>query len=82
MHASGDWRLGANFFSKEFILNYVMATYSKPQVIHFGFNFYFPSLSVNIHFKCVAHFTQLWQSSYGIIWFYCLQVIVIEGFNS
>ncbi|KAL9261591.1 3-hydroxyisobutyryl-CoA hydrolase 1-like protein [Drosera capensis] len=28
----GDWRLGANFFWKEFILNYVMATYSKTQV--------------------------------------------------
>ncbi|RVW87655.1 3-hydroxyisobutyryl-CoA hydrolase 1 [Vitis vinifera] len=28
----GDWRLGAKFFWKEFILNYVMATYSKPQV--------------------------------------------------
>ncbi|XWS65724.1 hypothetical protein CRYUN_Cryun05aG0138200 [Craigia yunnanensis] len=29
---SGDWRAGANFFSKEFTLNYLMATYSKPQV--------------------------------------------------
>ncbi|GAB2221349.1 hypothetical protein Droror1_Dr00012524 [Drosera rotundifolia] len=28
----GDWRLGASFFWKEFILNYVMATYSKTQV--------------------------------------------------
>ncbi|OMO95577.1 Crotonase superfamily [Corchorus capsularis] len=26
------WRAGANFFSKEFTLNYLMATYSKPQV--------------------------------------------------
>ncbi|KAL2901864.1 3-hydroxyisobutyryl-CoA hydrolase 1 [Bienertia sinuspersici] len=28
----GDWRLGANFFRKEFTLNYLMATYRKPQV--------------------------------------------------
>ncbi|KAL2461002.1 3-hydroxyisobutyryl-CoA hydrolase 1 [Abeliophyllum distichum] len=28
----GHWKLGANFFRREFILNYVMATYSKPQV--------------------------------------------------
>ncbi|CAO2820245.1 unnamed protein product [Amaranthus hypochondriacus] len=28
----GNWRLGANFFQKEFILNYIMATYRKPQV--------------------------------------------------
>ncbi|KAL7204018.1 hypothetical protein ACSBR2_017143 [Camellia fascicularis] len=28
----GNWKLGAKFFQKEFILNYVMATYSKPQV--------------------------------------------------
>lgn len=28
----GNWRLGAKFFWKEFTLNYVMATYSKPQV--------------------------------------------------
>ncbi|GLT89300.1 hypothetical protein SLE2022_072880 [Rubroshorea leprosula] len=28
----GDWKLGANFFSKEYILNYLMATYRKPQV--------------------------------------------------
>ncbi|XP_021721297.1 3-hydroxyisobutyryl-CoA hydrolase 1-like isoform X2 [Chenopodium quinoa] len=30
--SKGDWRLGASFFQKEFILNYVMATYKKPQV--------------------------------------------------
>ena len=29
----GDWRKGAYFFQKEFILNYLMATFSKPQVI-------------------------------------------------
>ncbi|KAH9733654.1 3-hydroxyisobutyryl-CoA hydrolase 1 [Citrus sinensis] len=28
----GDWISGAKFFSKEFILNYLMATYTKPQV--------------------------------------------------
>ncbi|PSS24563.1 3-hydroxyisobutyryl-CoA hydrolase [Actinidia chinensis var. chinensis] len=28
----GNWKLGATFFQKEFILNYLMATYSKPQV--------------------------------------------------
>ncbi|KAB1225066.1 3-hydroxyisobutyryl-CoA hydrolase 1 [Morella rubra] len=28
----GNWRLGAKFFSKEFILNYIMATYRKNQV--------------------------------------------------
>ncbi|KAL1202629.1 3-hydroxyisobutyryl-CoA hydrolase 1 [Cardamine amara subsp. amara] len=28
----GNWRLGAKFFSDEYILNYTMATYSKPQV--------------------------------------------------
>ncbi|XP_050385912.1 3-hydroxyisobutyryl-CoA hydrolase 1-like isoform X2 [Argentina anserina] len=28
----GNWRLGANFFRKEFTLNYLLATYSKPQV--------------------------------------------------
>ncbi|KAJ9159705.1 hypothetical protein P3X46_025184 [Hevea brasiliensis] len=28
----GDWKLGAKFFAKEYILNYVMATYAKPQV--------------------------------------------------
>ncbi|KDP32479.1 hypothetical protein JCGZ_13404 [Jatropha curcas] len=28
----GNWRLGANFFEKEYMLNYVMATYTKPQV--------------------------------------------------
>ncbi|XVE65997.1 hypothetical protein DITRI_Ditri08aG0045900 [Diplodiscus trichospermus] len=30
--STGDWRAGANFFLKEFTLNYIMATYSKPQV--------------------------------------------------
>ncbi|XP_040994865.1 3-hydroxyisobutyryl-CoA hydrolase 1-like [Juglans microcarpa x Juglans regia] len=28
----GDWRFGANYFRKEFLLNYIMATYRKPQV--------------------------------------------------
>ncbi|EXB70675.1 3-hydroxyisobutyryl-CoA hydrolase 1 [Morus notabilis] len=28
----GNWRLGADFFRKEFTLNYLIATYSKPQV--------------------------------------------------
>ncbi|KAG8485812.1 hypothetical protein CXB51_019159 [Gossypium anomalum] len=28
---AGGWRAGANFFMKEFSLNYLMATYSKPQ---------------------------------------------------
>ncbi|KAL6130411.1 hypothetical protein ACLB2K_068790 [Fragaria x ananassa] len=28
----GNWRSGAHFFRKEFTLNYLMATYSKPQV--------------------------------------------------
>nr|QWJ73355.1 3-hydroxyisobutyryl-CoA hydrolase 1-2 [Isatis tinctoria] len=28
----GKWRLGADFFSDEYTLNYVMATYSKPQI--------------------------------------------------
>ncbi|KAI4371880.1 hypothetical protein MLD38_010177 [Melastoma candidum] len=28
----GDWKPGARFFSKEFCLNFLMATYSKPQV--------------------------------------------------
>ncbi|GAB4862037.1 3-hydroxyisobutyryl-CoA hydrolase 1 [Ancistrocladus abbreviatus] len=28
----GNWRFGANFFRKEFTLNYVMAAYSKTQV--------------------------------------------------
>ncbi|XP_052192574.1 3-hydroxyisobutyryl-CoA hydrolase 1 isoform X2 [Diospyros lotus] len=30
--SKGNFKLGAQFFCKEFILNYVMATYSKPQV--------------------------------------------------
>lgn len=29
---AGNWRLGANFFWKEFSLIYIMATYRKPQV--------------------------------------------------
>ncbi|XP_039039547.1 3-hydroxyisobutyryl-CoA hydrolase 1-like [Hibiscus syriacus] len=29
---AGGWRTGANFFMKEYTLNYLMATYSKPQV--------------------------------------------------
>jgi 3-hydroxyisobutyryl-CoA hydrolase len=28
----GNWKSGANYFMKEFTLNYLMATYSKPQV--------------------------------------------------
>ncbi|GLT92841.1 hypothetical protein SLE2022_106560 [Rubroshorea leprosula] len=28
----GDWKSGAKYFSKEFSLNYLMATYRKPQV--------------------------------------------------
>ncbi|WZY79850.1 hypothetical protein YC2023_026234 [Brassica napus] len=28
----GNWRLGAKFFADEYMLNYVMATYTKPQV--------------------------------------------------
>ncbi|KAK6143070.1 hypothetical protein DH2020_023418 [Rehmannia glutinosa] len=28
----GNWKSGANYFRKEFTMNYVMATYSKPQV--------------------------------------------------
>ncbi|VFQ76425.1 unnamed protein product [Cuscuta campestris] len=28
----GNWKLGAEYFRKEFTLNYVMATFSKPQV--------------------------------------------------
>lgn len=31
--ALGGWRLGAKFFHDEFTLNYIMATYRKPQVI-------------------------------------------------
>ncbi|XP_042510728.1 3-hydroxyisobutyryl-CoA hydrolase 1-like isoform X2 [Macadamia integrifolia] len=30
--AKGHWKFGAKFFWTEYILNYVMATYSKPQV--------------------------------------------------
>ncbi|GAB2270667.1 3-hydroxyisobutyryl-CoA hydrolase 1 [Dionaea muscipula] len=30
--SKGDWRLGGKFFRKEFILNYLMATYTKAQV--------------------------------------------------
>ncbi|XP_074280207.1 3-hydroxyisobutyryl-CoA hydrolase 1 [Silene latifolia] len=30
--SKGDWRSGANYFRKEFTLNYVIATYRKPQV--------------------------------------------------
>uniref|UniRef100_A0A7C8ZGY8 3-hydroxyisobutyryl-CoA hydrolase n=1 Tax=Opuntia streptacantha TaxID=393608 RepID=A0A7C8ZGY8_OPUST len=30
--SGGNWRAGANYFRKEFSLNYVMATYRKPQV--------------------------------------------------
>lgn len=29
---SGNWKLGADYFREEFTLNYLMATYSKPQV--------------------------------------------------
>ncbi|KAL8192459.1 hypothetical protein R6Q57_027644 [Mikania cordata] len=32
----GGWKLGANFFSMEFSLNYLIATYSKPQVSILG----------------------------------------------
>ncbi|KAI5647599.1 hypothetical protein M9H77_33604 [Catharanthus roseus] len=28
----GNWRLGADYFRKEFTLNYLLATYTKPQV--------------------------------------------------
>ncbi|KAL7258450.1 hypothetical protein ACSBR1_004557 [Camellia fascicularis] len=28
----GNWKFGAKYFQKEYILNYVIATYSKPQV--------------------------------------------------
>ncbi|MCD7449392.1 3-hydroxyisobutyryl-CoA hydrolase 1 [Datura stramonium] len=28
----GNWKLGADYYREEFTLNYVMATYSKPQV--------------------------------------------------
>ncbi|KAH9618430.1 hypothetical protein KSS87_001817 [Heliosperma pusillum] len=30
--SKGDWRSGADYFRKEFTLNYVIATYRKPQV--------------------------------------------------
>ncbi|KAI8020847.1 3-hydroxyisobutyryl-CoA hydrolase 1 [Camellia lanceoleosa] len=30
--ARGNWKLGAKYFQKEYILNFVIATYSKPQV--------------------------------------------------
>ncbi|CAI9103370.1 OLC1v1001838C1 [Oldenlandia corymbosa var. corymbosa] len=30
--SQGNWRLGAHFFRKEFTLNFLIATYSKPQV--------------------------------------------------
>ncbi|KAI8545587.1 hypothetical protein RHMOL_Rhmol07G0051000 [Rhododendron molle] len=30
--SEGNWKLGAEFFRIEYIMNYVMATYSKPQV--------------------------------------------------
>ncbi|XP_027113516.1 3-hydroxyisobutyryl-CoA hydrolase 1-like [Coffea arabica] len=30
--SQGNWRLGAHFFRTEFTLNYLIATYSKPQV--------------------------------------------------
>lgn len=32
MYGLGDWRFGAKFFGTEYKLNYLMATYSKPQV--------------------------------------------------
>ncbi|KAK4488588.1 hypothetical protein RD792_004354 [Penstemon davidsonii] len=30
--SQGNWRLGAEYFRKEYTLNYLMATYNKPQV--------------------------------------------------
>lgn len=38
----GDWRSGAKFFETEYKLDYLMATYSKPQV----------TLSYYKHFFC------------------------------
>lgn len=32
-HASGNWTMGAEYFRNEYTLNYIIATYSKPQVI-------------------------------------------------
>ena len=38
-YASGHWTNGGNFFWNEYILNYIIATYNKPQVIHIVFLF-------------------------------------------
>ncbi|XP_015895615.3 3-hydroxyisobutyryl-CoA hydrolase 1 [Ziziphus jujuba] len=45
----GKWRLGAEFFRKEFILNYLLATYSKPQVSILNGNVMGGGAGVSIH---------------------------------
>jgi len=42
LYASGHWTNGGNFFWNEYILNYIIATYSKPQVINLTFLFWIP----------------------------------------
>ena len=37
----GDWKTGAKFFLTEYKLNYLMATYSKPQVTLLIYSTYF-----------------------------------------
>lgn len=40
LYAAGHWTNGADFFWNEYILNYIIATYSKPQVIHLFVEYY------------------------------------------
>ncbi|KAA3471875.1 3-hydroxyisobutyryl-CoA hydrolase 1-like isoform X1 [Gossypium australe] len=44
---AGGWRAGANFFMKEFSLNYLMATYSKPQVTQMALRLHLSLKSVS-----------------------------------
>jgi len=48
----GDWKSGAKFFHTEYTMNYLMATYSKPQVtlLIYHILFLFALWLIYIHF--------------------------------
>ena len=87
MYIPGSWKLGAEFFRKEFILNYLVATYRKPQVSLFYISesfhgkFYDEWLFV-LKISLVKVLNIICLDIYYIFFPNCLLSHIIKGFNS
>ncbi|CAI9103372.1 OLC1v1001838C3 [Oldenlandia corymbosa var. corymbosa] len=74
--SQGNWRLGAHFFRKEFTLNFLIATYSKPQVLIYDCNGIF-SLSPFLFLKDDMEVSSLPNSHIELI--YLSKVSTLNG---